>query len=296
MTGLSVAYSVGAAAWAEGPARVYQRLAELLVAFSPEPLGGRLVLDLGSGTGDGSRAALAAGARVIAADLALGMLQRGRADRPPATVGDIRQLPFTTGAFDVVLGAFSLNHLDDPAAGVRETGRVGNLLVASTYAADDDHPAKAAVEVALHEVGWERPLWYTPLKTAMAAWGTVPEATAAIERGGMRPVRVERREVSYPELGPTDMVAWRMGLAQSAPFVEALDPATRERVFARALEVLGPHPEPIVRRVIFLAATRLDEQRQDAADLDARRQGRRVSKAGRRCRSGGDRRSPERPG
>ena len=61
MSTIGAAYSAGASAWAEGPNRVYRRLAELLVDFSPEPLGGRLVLDLGSGTGDGSRAARSAG-------------------------------------------------------------------------------------------------------------------------------------------------------------------------------------------------------------------------------------------
>ena len=51
MSTAGAAYSAGASAWASGPARVYQPLAELLVDFSPLPLGGRLVLDLGSGTG-----------------------------------------------------------------------------------------------------------------------------------------------------------------------------------------------------------------------------------------------------
>jgi SAM-dependent methyltransferase len=252
---IGAAYSAGASAWAVGPARVYGRLAELLVDFSPTPLDGRLVLDLGSGTGDGSRAAWAAGARVIAADLALGMLVRGRDDRPPATVADARELPFRRRVFDVVLAPFSLNHLDDPAGGVREAGRVGGLLVASTYAADDDHPAKAAVEAALSEAGWESPPWYAAVKSAMAAWGTVDRAAAAIERGGMRPLRVERREIRFPDLGPVDMVAWRMGLAHSASFVEGLDPETRDAVVRRALALLGRDPEPIVRRLIFLAAT-----------------------------------------
>lgn len=255
MSTVGAAYSAGASAWAAGPARVYQRLAELLVDFSPLSLGGRLVLDLGSGTGVGSRAAQSAGASVIAADLALGMLLRGRDDRPPAAVGDALALPFRGGVFDIVLAAFSLNHLEEPAAGLREAGRVGDLLVASTYAADDDHPAKAAVEKALSEFGWERPPWYDALKAAMATWGTVDEAKAAIERGGMRPRCVERREIEFPDLGPADMVAWRMGLAQSAGFVDALDPDTQRLVFGRALDLLGRDPEPIVRRVIFLAAT-----------------------------------------
>jgi SAM-dependent methyltransferase len=254
---VGAAYSAGAAAWADGPARLYRPLAERLVDFSPVPLGGRLVLDLGSGTGVGSHAALSAGARVIAADLALGMLLRGRDNRPPAAVGDALALPFRRGAFDIVLAPFSLNHLDEPAAGVREAGRIGDYLVASTYAADDDHPAKAAVDTALSEIGWMRPPWHAAVKSAMAAWGTIDKATAMIERGGMRPRLVERREITFPDLGPADMVAWRMGLAQSAGFVEALDPETQRTVFARALDLLGRDPEPIVRRVIFLAASRL---------------------------------------
>ncbi len=254
MSTVDAAYSAGASAWAAGPARVYQQLAEHLVDFSPLPLGGRLVLDLGSGTGLGSRAARSAGARVIATDLALGMLLYDREDRPPAAVGDALALPFRPRAFDIVLAPFSINHLDEPAAGVREAGRVGDLLVASTYAVDDDHPAKAAVEQALFEVGWTRPPWHATMKSAMAAWGTIDGATAVIEVGGMHPLLVERREIAFPDLGPTEMVAWRMGLAQSAGFVESLPSETRRTVIERALGLLGPDPEPIVRRVIFLAA------------------------------------------
>ena len=254
LTTVGDAYSAGAAAWGTGPAVVYGRLADLLVDFSPVPWAGRRVLDLGSGSGLASRAALAAGADVVAADLALGMLLADRARRPPAVAGDALRLPFAGGAFDIVLAAFSLNHLDDPAAGVREAGRVGRALVASTYAADDDHPAKAAVEVALREAGWEPPEWYPRLKASMAAWGTVEAATDAVERGGLRPLAVERYEIPYPELGAGDMVAWRLGLAHCAGFVAALDPAARHRLVERAVAVLGPDPPPLVRRVIFLAA------------------------------------------
>jgi SAM-dependent methyltransferase len=254
LSSLGAAYSAGASAWASGPAPMYERLAGLLVAFSPVPLGGRLVLDLGSGTGAGSRAALSVGARVIGADLALGMLLSGRRDRPPAAVGDAVALPFGRDAFDIVLAPFSLNHLDDPAAGVREVGRIGGHLVASTYAADDDHPAKSAVETALSEWGWRRPAWYDALKTAMTAWGTVEGTVAALERGGMRPLAVELRAVDFPGLVPGDLVAWRMGMPHSAGFVETLDPDARRSVFGRALELLGADPGPLVRRVIFMAA------------------------------------------
>lgn len=190
---------------------------------------------------------------MIGADLALGMLLSGRHERPPA-VGDALALPFGRDAFDIVLAPFSLNHLDDPAAGVREAGRIGGHLVASTYAADDDHPAKAAVETALSELGWRRPAWYEALKSAMAALGTVEGTTAALERGGMRPLAVEPRTVRFPDLTPGDMVAWRMGMPHSAGFVETLAPDARRSVFGRALDLLGADPEPVVRRVVFVAA------------------------------------------
>lgn len=165
-------------------------------------------------------------------------------------------LPFSDDSFEVVLAPFSLNHLDDPAEGVREAGRIGGLLLASTYAADDDHPAKAAVEAALGEAGWERPAWYEQIKAGMAKWGTVAEATGVVERGGLDPVRVERHEIEFSDLGPNDMVAWRLGLAHCAAFVAALDSERRASVIARALGLLGPNPVPIVRRVIFVAGVR----------------------------------------
>jgi SAM-dependent methyltransferase len=212
------------------------------------------VLDLGSGTGEGSRAALAAGARVVATDVAVEMLRVDQNRRPPATVGDAVALPFADDSFDVVLAAFSLNHLDEPALGVREAGRIADWLLASTYAVDDDHPVKAAVEAALGEIGWVRPSWYSELKGSMAAWGKVPEATAVVERGGLDAVRVERFEIRLDDLGPHEMVAWRLGLAQSSAFVGALDDGARQRVVGRAIDLLGPNPPPVVRRVIFVAA------------------------------------------
>jgi ubiquinone/menaquinone biosynthesis C-methylase UbiE len=254
---LAAAYSLSADAWTRGPTRLYGRLAELLVAASPVPFDGALVLDLGAGTGVGSRAAAAAGARVIAVDLALGMLVADRERRPPAIVGDAMALPFASGGFDVVLAPFCLNHLSEPSAGVAEAARVlrpRGVLLASTYAADDDHVVKAAVDQALSEAGWVAPDWYGEVKAAMVSWGTVDAATAAIERGGMAPVLVERREVTFPELTPLDLVAWRLGMAHTAPFVAGLDRLRRDDVVQRTLDLLGPDPPPLVRRVIFIAA------------------------------------------
>jgi SAM-dependent methyltransferase len=251
-------YSRSSEAWERGPARlVYDELARQLVAMSPFDLAGRRALDLGAGTGAASRALAAAGALTIAVDGATGMLRWDRAHRPACAAGEASDLPFAAGSFDAVVASFCFNHLEDPAVGVREAGRVANpdgIVLASTYAADDDHPVKDAVHRALGELGWAVPSWYARLKSAMAAWGTVDAASAAIERGGLRPLAVERREVAFPDLSPAQMVDTRLGVAHIAPFVAALDPSTHRQLRERALELLGPRPEPLVRRVIFLAA------------------------------------------
>ena len=91
---------------------MYAPLARALVAAAPVPLAGRLVLDLGAGTGVAGRAALAAGARrVVAADLSEGMLRRGHARGGHPVAADAVALPFRDGRFDLVLAAFCLNHL-----------------------------------------------------------------------------------------------------------------------------------------------------------------------------------------
>jgi len=249
------AYSAGAIAWADGPARVYGRLADALVAFSPTPLRGAAVLDLGSGTGVGTVAAQAAGARVIATDISWEMLRVERAQRPASAAGDALAAPFRTNAFDVVLAAFSLNHFEDPASAMREARRLAPRLLASTYASDDDHPVKHAVDVALTEQGWSAPEWYSNLKRAMQSWGTVDSASAAVTRAGLETVKVERLEVPFPGLTPQDLVAWRLGMAHTAPYVAGLDERAQRTVTDRALELLGPDAELLVRKVIFVAAT-----------------------------------------
>ena len=243
------AYSAGAAAWADGPMRVYGPLADELVDRSPIDLGGRCVLDHGSGTGAVSVAAR--GADVVAVDNAIGMLLQGRASRPPGAVGEALALPFRASVFDVVVAAFSLNHLHDPAAGVRECARVAReYVLASIYATDDDHPVKRAVDGALAEAGWTAPPWYLESIESRASWGSVDGATAVFEQGGAAPVRVEHAHVSLPDLHPRDLVRWRLGMAHCAEFVAAHDERAIE---ARALELLG-HAGPLVRSVVFIVA------------------------------------------
>ncbi|MAO81495.1 MAG: hypothetical protein CMH82_12715, partial [Nocardioides sp.] len=79
------------------------------------PLTGRRVLDVGAGDGRLARILRGAGAHVVAVD--------PDPDMAGLTVG-LPDLPFEDGAFDLVVAAFVVNHLDDPRAGVAELARV----------------------------------------------------------------------------------------------------------------------------------------------------------------------------
>ena len=250
------AYSATGAAWDDGPARLYGRLAAELVARSPIPLGGRRVLDLGAGTGAAGRAVAAVGGRVVALDAAFGMLAPGARRRPPAVVGDALALPLADGAVDAVVAACSLNHLPDPVAGLREARRVlapDGAVLASAYALDDSHPARDAVEQAATDHGWSRPGWYAHVKAdAVPRLATPARAEAAGRAAGLRGVRAGPVRVPFPELGAGDLVAWRLGMAHVAPFVAGLSRAELEDLVDDALARLGPEPPPLVRSMVVL--------------------------------------------
>jgi SAM-dependent methyltransferase len=250
------AYSATGPAWQAGPGRVYDRLAEVLVDLSPVPLGGRRVLDVGAGTGAATRAIARAGGRPLAVDLASGMLAVDRRHRPPCAAADGRHLPIATGSCGAVVAAFSFNHVPDPQRAFAEAARVvapGGGVLASAYSADDDHPAKAAVDAAAREAGWRPDRWVDEMRSAMEPkLATCAGALSAARRAGLRG-EASVIEVVFPDLGPADMVACRLGMAGLAPFVASLRPEQRQRLEARALELLGD-PEVLIRRMIVFRA------------------------------------------
>ncbi len=254
----AAAYSTGGTAWAAGPSRVYAQLADLLVHASPVSLAGRLMCDVGSGTGVASHAAIAAGAHVIATDAAPGMLEVEHMQRPPAVVADATRLPFPDHGFGGVIGAYVYNHLEDPIAGLREARRVtvpGGPLLASTYADDDTHPVKAATEEALREIGWTAPEFYVRMKNdAVPKLATVERAEAAARAAGLRAITVASLRVPFPELTLEDLIAWRLGMAHVAWFVAGLQDAARRAVVARTTALLGTEVPTLVRSVIHITA------------------------------------------
>jgi SAM-dependent methyltransferase len=220
-------------------------------------LAGRRVLDVGAGTGAAARSIRAAGGHPVAVDVSLGMLRANATSAGRAVVADARRLPVPTGAVDGVVAAFSFNHLPNPAAGFREAARVcrpGSPILAAAYAADDHHPVRAAAEQALVEAGWVVDPWYADLRTrAVPLLATADGMLAAAHTAGLAG-RVAEVTVDLPDLTPADLVAWRLGMAQSAPFLATLTPAARARVHTRAQHLLGPTP-PRLRRSTIVFTT-----------------------------------------
>jgi SAM-dependent methyltransferase len=253
---LADAYSATGAAWQEGPGRIYDRLADVLLEHAPAPIRGRLAADVGAGTGAASRAIARAGGVPIALDLAHGMLAVDRSRRPPAAVSDARRLPLADACVGAVVAAFSYNHVSDPHEALAEARRAlrpGGWVLASAYATDDTHPVKDAVDRAATEQGWRQDPWVAALRAgAVPRLATIDGAQRAAAAAGLD-ADVRRVDVAFPELDAVDLVAWRMGMAQVAPFLAARSAAQRARVQARALELLG-QPEVLVRRMIVIVA------------------------------------------
>ncbi len=80
-----------------------------------------VVLDLAAGTGTSSAPIEAAGARVVACDFSVGMLQQGQRQDPGRVfvAGDALALPFPDEAFDAATIPFGLRNIVDPVAGLK---------------------------------------------------------------------------------------------------------------------------------------------------------------------------------
>jgi ubiquinone/menaquinone biosynthesis C-methylase UbiE len=87
---------------------------------SPESFEGRLVLDVGTGSGRHAFHAAELGARVVAVDIGRS-IDVARGNLPPEVLtvqADAEHLPFTPGTFDFVMSIGVLHHLPDPQRGL----------------------------------------------------------------------------------------------------------------------------------------------------------------------------------
>ena len=251
---MSPEYDAGADAWASAPAHVYARFAAVMLEHSPVAVSGADALDVGAGTAVACDAALDLGARrAVASDVSIEML-RHRASGIPAVVADGGRLPFADGSFDLLLSAFSLTHLPDPAAALAEWRRVAPAALIATFAPGPSHPAKVAIDEVMARFGFVLPPWYEEFKRELEPLvEDTSSLTAMVRSAGYQDIEVTIRAVDTGLRTPAEIVDWRLGMAQMAQFVQSLA-APRRAEARQAAEDAVADLGPVVMDIQVLSA------------------------------------------
>jgi SAM-dependent methyltransferase len=253
------AYNATGAAWDTGPRRVYDQLAIALLDRSPVELAGALAVDAGAGTGAATAELVRRGARVAAVDLSTSMLRGITATTAAIGVaGDVVALPVRSGAADIAVAAFVLNHLARPADGLAELGRVirrGGVVLASVFGVGPSHPSKDAIDAIAVEYGYRPAPWYQRMKeTYEAQVSDANELAGFATTAGLRDVIAEVVHVR-PPMSASDLVSWRTGMAHLAPFVASLPVARASELTAAAVAAVTGMP-PLDLAMLTLVARR----------------------------------------
>ena len=250
------AYDRSARAWRAGPERIYNVLAEHLVARCPVPLRGVVAVDIGAGTGSVTYALQRAGARPIAIDISASMLAAITSTPMPAAVADATVLPVASKSVGVVTAGFCLSHLDDPAQAIHEAARVltpRGALIASAFG-DSSNPLKDLVEEVATSFGYEPPHWYRQLKAAEQTVADTARWKASATAAGFADATVDVDVVDVGPLSSDAAIHWRAGMAHLAPFIDALGRGDRDAFFARVRAKTGPGPHQFRPEVVTLVA------------------------------------------
>lgn len=251
-------YAGAARRWAEGASLVYGPIARQLVDKSPHPLRGRVVLDIGAGTGVASTALIDAGARPVGTDLSFDMLAWRASQRPPAVGADICRLPFRGKSFDDTVAAFVLNHLVEPGTGLAELIRVtrpGGAVLGCVYSNASRSEVRDTIDRSAQSEGWQVPGWYTEIKqSAVPLLGTAEDMERVAKAAGLLDVTVDERPVDVGVTQPEQLVDYRLGQAHYAAWLDQLGPRRARQVKARLVDAIRPIMVPYRPIVVFLAA------------------------------------------
>jgi ubiquinone/menaquinone biosynthesis C-methylase UbiE len=164
--------------------------------------GCKRILDAACGDGRYSRFLLRRAdpdAVLTSFDLSRGMLHRARtrlhSDRVALVAADLTRLPYADAAFDAIVCGWVLEHLPDPAPGLRELARVlrpdGKLLLLTTedtslgwvcgrlWNCKTYNRAKLRQTCQQCGLRWQRDLWFSHVHRALHMGGVVAELTRA---------------------------------------------------------------------------------------------------------------------
>ena len=253
------AYEGTAESWDEGPSRLYNRMARLLVDGFPLPLAGLRVLDIGAGTGAVSRVLIERGAHPHAVDSADDMIRRAQLHGIPGTVANMLALPFEDESFDAAVAGFSISHVAEPVRALAEARRVvrqGGAVAAAVFAARASDASKETVDAVATRFGFEPPQWYSRLKLEIEPLTNTPAALrSCAEAAGLSGVVVNERADAGVD-APEDIAASRLGMAHYAPFVQSLSKKKRQELFAAAIDAVSEHPAPLRPVVLIMTGFR----------------------------------------
>lgn len=229
----------------------YHRTAEYLfpasvaavAAIDAEP--GALVVDSGTGTGNGAVAATDRGYRVIGIDNSAEQIDEARrrlAGRDATfLVADAQELPVPDGDAAAAISIFGIIFATDPHRALAELARCVR-------------PGGQVIFTCLNSTGWpvvSRKLLAAelgrPAPPFPDSWSTADVATAAAEAAGLGDVRASWEELRFvldPEFGIADQVSSQMGVLAAQR--DALETAGRWSPAQQKLdELLGAR----VRRI-----------------------------------------------
>jgi ubiquinone/menaquinone biosynthesis C-methylase UbiE len=149
---------------------------------------GGLILDMGCGTGSAGSYLTRGGAHVIGVDLSFGMLRAGeRAGYGlPLSQGDMRYLPFHSGAFAAVVAYYSIHNVT--------RAELGSVLIEVARVLEPGGTLLAATHIGEGEVYTDRFLGHAIATTG----GTLYSEQEITDQMSSRGFNVETRELRDP--------------------------------------------------------------------------------------------------
>jgi SAM-dependent methyltransferase len=225
--------------WAGGLERRMSPLFEATIS-ALEPLDGVSYLDVGCGAGLAVMIAASKGAAVTGLDASGPLVEVARSRTPHADVrvGELQDLPFEDGAFDVVTAFNSIQYAVDPAAAVAELARVcrpdGRVAI-GIWA----EPATCETEALFARLrSLAPPPPGTPAPLACSDPGVVEEL---LTKSGLTPVSGAEVPIAF-EFADHDE-AWRYHTA-AGPLQKVMDVAGEQAVRAALHDVLEADRKP----------------------------------------------------
>jgi ubiquinone/menaquinone biosynthesis C-methylase UbiE len=211
--------------------------------IGPRP--GQRVLDLACGPGTLTlplAEAVGPTGQVVGVDLAEGMLELLRAAAPPQIEVlrmDIEELEFPDASFDAVACGHGLQFCPNLLRALWQAHRVlreSGIFAASLPGRSHGREAVELMAEAFEGVPWPPEV---PDRAATVECLAEPDrARAALVAAGFRDARVLEFEETIDYASPEDLVERSCGWWTCAWRLERLDPAAREKVKRRAVEVV----------------------------------------------------------